>query len=285
MPGKLTFVHLTDLHIGDPEVPDPGLLSETSATLRAILAEVRELDPAFVIVSGDLVNRGTEASYHAVAEIFAQAALKMPIVFALGNHDSRAEFYRVLLGRSERSTAPYNHDLVLDGLHVIVLDTTIPGHIGGGLEAAQLDWLTRRLDAHQGLKKLIVMHHGPMLDPEETETAWESIGAGATARFREILALRDDIVGILSGHIHYDRVTDWYGIPLVVGIGHHNATDVVHLAKGHRSLAGASFAVCTLRDSGLSIAFAPQPSDRHELGSMTKAEFAQLVERFDGKAE
>lgn len=285
MTNKLIFAHLTDLHIGDPEVPDPGLLSETGATLRAILAEVKQLQPAFVIVSGDLVNRGTEASYQAVAQIFAEAALTMSIVFALGNHDSRPEFYRVLLGRPERGNAPYDHDLVLDGLHIIVLDTTVPGHIGGGLDAAQLDWLSQRLAAHQGLRKLIVMHHGPMLDPEETETAWESIGAEATARLRDILALRRDVVGILSGHIHYDRVSDWYGIPLVVGIGHHNATDVVHLGKGHRALAGASFAILTLRDSGLSVAFAPQPSDRHELGLMSRDAFAEMIRRTDGKKE
>ena len=40
MNQNLTFVHLTDLHVGDPNVPDDHLYSDTNATLRTILAEV-----------------------------------------------------------------------------------------------------------------------------------------------------------------------------------------------------------------------------------------------------
>ncbi len=38
MTDKLTFVHLTDLHVGNHAVPDESLQSDTTTTLRTILA-------------------------------------------------------------------------------------------------------------------------------------------------------------------------------------------------------------------------------------------------------
>ncbi|MDE1997210.1 MAG: phosphodiesterase, partial [Rhizobiaceae bacterium] len=90
-----------------------------------------------------------------------------------------------------------------------------------------------------------------------------------------------NVVGILSGHIHFDRVSQWYGIPIVVGVGQHAATDVLYLPEGLRMVSGASFAIGTLRPSGLSVSFVPQPSERRELHSFTFAEMAHLVKRYE----
>jgi 3',5'-cyclic AMP phosphodiesterase CpdA len=277
MTDKLIFAHLTDLHIGNPEVADPLLRTDTIATLRAVLGDVGRMapPPAFVIVSGDLTNRGDPESYAIVRRLFDEAGLAMPVLFALGNHDDRANFRNAFLGGAG-GAAPYDHDAMIAGLHVIVLDTLVPGRIGGTLAPAQLDWLADRLAAEPATRKLIVMHHGPMLDPDDPATRWESIGAEATQHLAKLVAGRGDIVGILSGHIHYDRVTLWHGIPIVVASGQHNATDVLYLGKGLRSLAGASFAIGTLRPSGLSVAFVQQPGDRRELNRLEAAFLQQL---------
>ena len=38
-----TFVHMTDLHIAQPGVPDSFLNTDTSATLATVLAEVKAI--------------------------------------------------------------------------------------------------------------------------------------------------------------------------------------------------------------------------------------------------
>ncbi|MBD8555103.1 hypothetical protein IFT84_11260 [Rhizobium sp. CFBP 8762] len=55
-----TFVHLTDLHIGAPELFDDHLLSDTSSTLATILDDIKSIvpQPDFIVVSADLVSRG-----------------------------------------------------------------------------------------------------------------------------------------------------------------------------------------------------------------------------------
>jgi hypothetical protein len=109
---------------------------------------------------------------------------------------------------------------------------------------------------------------------------WESLSFADTEDLRRAVAGKN-VIGILSGHIHFDRVSHWHGIPVVVGIGQHAATDVLWLHEGLRMLSGASFAICTLRPSGLSITFAPQPSERRELHSFTFAGMAEMLKKYE----
>lgn len=282
MSELLTFVHLTDLHVGDPAVQDDHLYSDTSATLAAILAEVKALvpQPKFIVASGDLTNRGDIDSYEQLKRLLAAAELEMPVMFALGNHDRRDGFYPAMLGRTDHANAPYDHAQVIDGLHVIVLDSSVPNKVGGGFEPGQLDWLKAELDKHAALPKLLVMHHAPSLDADPS-MEWESLSIADTEALRQAVAGKR-VIGILSGHIHFDRVSSWYGIPVVVGIGQHAATDVTWLHEGLRMLSGASYAIGTLRPSGLSITFAPQPAERKELHSFTWGGMAEVLKKYEG---
>lgn len=285
MSKTVTFVHLTDLHVGNPAVPDDHLHSDTSATLRAILADVKKLvpQPKFIVASGDLTNRGDAGSYDNLKELVAESGLDMPILYALGNHDRRDGFYPVMLGRTENLDAPYDHSAILAGIHVIVLDSSVPGQVGGAFEPGQLDWLKAELASHPDLPKLLVMHHAPALDTHDKTMEWEAFSYADTEALRDAVAGKN-VVGILSGHIHYDRVANWYGIPTVVGIGQHAATDVLWLHEGLRMLEGAAFAIGTLRASGLAITFAPQPATRRELTGFRFADMAEVIRKYEEQA-
>lgn len=282
MSETVTFVHLTDLHVGNPAVQDDHLHSDTTTTLRNILADVKKLlpQPKFIVASGDLTNRGDAGSYENLKSLIAEAGLDIPFLFALGNHDRRDGFYPTMLGRTENIDAPYDHATVISGIHVIILDTSVPNKVGGAFEPGQLDWLKAELENHADLPKLLVMHHAPALDTEDQTMEWESLAFADTADLREAVAGKN-VIGILSGHIHYDRVANWYGIPTVVGIGQHAATDVLWLHEGLRMLEGAAFAIGTVRPSGLAITFAPQPATRTELHSFRFADFAEALKKYE----
>lgn len=284
MTENLTFIHLTDLHVGNPEIPDDHLFSDTSKTLATILSDIKRISPKprFIVASGDLTNRGDVGSYEELKRIFAEAALDIPVLFALGNHDKRDGFYKAMTDASGDLRRPYDHATVIDGLHVVVLDSSAPFKIGGSFDAEQFAWLESELDRHAELPKLLVMHHAPALDADPS-MEWESLSIADTEKLRHMLSGRN-VVGILSGHIHYDRVSHWHGIPLVVGIGQHAATDVISIAERFTMVAGASFAIGTLRSSGLTITFAPQPSDRRELHSFTHDQMAALLKQYEASA-
>lgn len=63
--NDLTFVHLSDLHIGNPNVTDEHLFSDTTQTLEHVKSLIVTLEPRpdFIVISGDLTNRGDRESY------------------------------------------------------------------------------------------------------------------------------------------------------------------------------------------------------------------------------
>lgn len=263
MANDTTFIHLTDLHVGDPAVVDTHLFSDTSATLARILELVGTISPrpSFIVASGDLTNRGDADSYRQLKALMA--ATDLPVIYALGNHDTREGFYRGMLDHDRDLDAPFDHERVIDGVHIITLDTSTPGQIGGTIEPAQFEWLAAALDRHAELPKLIVAHHPPALGDAPDWAHWRTIEFTQSQQLAALLAGRN-VVGILSGHIHHDRISVWHGIPVIVGMGQHAATDILQ-ADVLRMVNGASFGIGTVRRTGLTIALVPLPSDRAEL--------------------
>ncbi|MBB6510287.1 3',5'-cyclic AMP phosphodiesterase CpdA [Rhizobium soli] len=260
---ETTFIHITDLHVGNPSVADSHLFSDTSATLSRVLALIGSMDrkPQFIIASGDLTNRGDVESYRQLRSLMA--ATDVPVVYAIGNHDTRAGFYKGMLDRTSDLDAPYDHDQVIGGIHIVTLDTTTPGEIGGSLTPAQFAWLAHALDRHGDLPKLIVAHHAPVLGDAVPWDHWRTIEFSQSQQLAGVLKGRN-ILGILSGHIHHDRFSSWHGIPVIVGMGQHAATDIL-TTDILRMVEGASFGIGTIRTSGLTMALVPLPQTRNEL--------------------
>lgn len=261
--GETTFIHLTDLHVGNPAVADDHLFSDTSATLVRVLDLIASMDqaPKFIIASGDLTNRGDADSYRQLKAIMA--ATELPVVYAVGNHDTRAGFYEGMLGRTSDLDAPYDHEQVIAGVHVITLDTTTPGQIGGSIEPEQFAWLEAALDGNPDLPKLIVAHHAPALGDTPPWDHWRTIEFNQSQKLAALLKGRN-VLAILSGHIHHDRFSVWHGIPVIVGMGQHAATDILTVDV-LRMVEGSSFGIGTIRRSGLTMALVPLPQTRSEL--------------------
>ncbi|SEQ14368.1 Calcineurin-like phosphoesterase [Devosia sp. YR412] len=261
--AETLFIHITDLHVGNPAVPDDHLFSDTSATLARVLELIGTMDqkPKFIIASGDLTNRGDADSYRQLKSIMA--ATDLPVIYAIGNHDTRAGFYEGMLGQTQDLELPYDHEQVIEGVHIITLDTTTPGQIGGSIEPEQFAWLEAALDSHPDLPKLIVAHHAPALGDTPPWDHWRTIEFTQSQTLAALLKGRN-VLGILSGHIHHDRFSVWHGIPVIVGMGQHAATDIL-TTDVLRMVEGSSFGIGTVRRSGLTMALVPLPQTRAEL--------------------
>ena len=259
------FVHLTDLHVTAPQTPDHTLKTDTPGTLARVVAAIGAMDPApaFVVASGDLTNLGDAVSYRLLRDLLAP--LQMPVVLALGNHDNRAAFHDVF--ETGLAEAPFFGDRVLAGIHVLTLDTLVPGRVAGMLDDAQLAWLDAALARHPGVPKLVVAHHPPHLGDDALP--WATLDAASSARFAATLAGRG-VIGILSGHVHVNRVTVWQGIPVFIAMGLNSTVDLLEPAD-MRIVEGTAFGLFTLRPSGLTVSFVPVTPDRRELARIDVA--------------
>ncbi len=267
----VTFLHLTDLHLCVPALADSTLNGDTLASFDAVLARIAQLDPApdFLLVTGDLTHRGDADSYRLLANRLGRVA--MPQMLALGNHDRRGPFGAVI--RGEGGEAPYAHEAVIAGVHVIVLDTLLPGRIAGALDEAQFAFLDRVIAARPGLPRILGLHHPPVIEGEHAPV-WRHLNPADSARLARARE-GQGVAGIFCGHIHVPRVSLWHGMPVVVGNGLHDGHDPLE-RQAMRITDARGFGLCTLRPSGLTVEFVSLPHSGHEVQRLSAEAVAAL---------
>jgi len=206
----MLIAQITDIHLGfdrgNPEEMNQQRLDRVLTTL----AELKP-QPDLVFATGDLVEHGDVESYERLRK--ALSALPCPVHYAMGNHDLRANFRQVF---PETPVADGFIQYAVEGypLRFLVLDTLDEGRHGGNFCERRAAWLTERLAEKPDTPTLILLHHPPAaigidwMDPAGDE-AW-------IERLATTLAGHNNIVGLISGHVHRAATLDWRGLRLTV---------------------------------------------------------------------
>lgn len=195
MTPAFVLAQLSDPHIGADWAPaDP--VARLAAAVEAIGA-VRPHPDAF-LVTGDLVDHGTDAEYEQVRELLAP--LGEPLLVLPGNHDDRRRLRRHF-GLPGTGDEPVQYAADLGPLRVIVLDSTRPGEDPGELGAGRLAWLEAELSRAPDAPTIVAMHHAPLVTGAP---AWDEIGLAATDRHALAAVLRrhPQVRRVVAGHVH-----------------------------------------------------------------------------------
>lgn len=255
-PARRTIVHLSDTHLlaGNPPL---GGRYDTAANLRRTLDAVEALGirPDALVFTGDLTDLGEPEAYRALRETIEPVAARLdaPLVWVAGNHDERPAMRRDLLDLpATEEPVTGVHDL--DGLRLVVLDTTVPGWHHGDLDEAQLAWLRDVLATSAPLGTVLAMHHPPV--PSHIP-------------FFDILELRDqgrladaiagtDVRAILAGHLHYSTSGTFARIPVSVAAATCYTMDLARPAVEVNGMdAGQSFHLVHVYDDTITHAVVP----------------------------
>jgi 3',5'-cyclic AMP phosphodiesterase CpdA len=255
----LKFVVLSDLHLGLPGQAVNGL--DTGARLAEAVEVIQRdhSDAAFVLLAGDLADRGEVGAYHHLAERLAP--LRMPVHITLGNHDDRTSFLSVF--GAERDDPMGRVSSVIDAANhrIILLDTSEPGLVGGRLCQGRLDWLAARLDEALDRPVIIVQHHhaNPLSLPVD-EIILEN-----AADYLAVLKRHPDIRQVIAGHVHLPSTAVWRGIPMTTLAGSHYSVSphVPGVPGQQRQFEGpAQMAVVLASADGVTVHFQDH-SERH----------------------
>ena len=230
------LLHISDTHL----ISDGSLYGAVDADGRLVeLLEQLKLSgvrPDVIVFTGDLADTGEPAAYRklrAAVEPFA-AELGAELVWVMGNHDNRAALRRSLLDEAP-SMAPLDRVRMIDGLRIITLDTSVPGHHYGEISWSQLDWLTEQLTAPAPHGTILALHHPPIpsvLDLAVTVELRDQAALGRVLKGRDVRA-------ILAGHLHYSTSATFVGIPVSVASATCYTQDLTVAAGGTRGRDGA----------------------------------------------
>src|SRR3990170_5480867 len=158
------IMHLSDTHFVAGNDPLYGSV-DSEARLRELINEV-ELSgarPEAIVFTGDLADQGEAEAYTKLRSIIDPAAERMgaQVIWVMGNHDNRSTFRQELLGQLP-SENPVDRVFDVNGLRIIALDSTVPGHHHGAVTDSQLDWLAEELSEPAPHGTILAMHHPPV---------------------------------------------------------------------------------------------------------------------------
>jgi len=247
-----TVAHLSDTHLLAGGALQYGVI-EPEAGLRRALERLGhlELPPQVIVVTGDLADLGEPEAYVRAKKLVENAAagLGAEIVWVMGNHDDRGAYAEVLFGvTGPERLAPQDRVHVVDGLRIVSLDSTVPGHHHGELEASQLDWLRDVLSAPAEHGTLVAMHHPPL--PLPMDRISQVIELEGQAAFAEVVA-GTDVRAIIAGHMHYSTASTFAGVPVYVASASCYTMDLAREDRVYSGGDGAqAFAMVHLYDEG-----------------------------------
>jgi predicted phosphodiesterase len=204
-----TFATVNDVHFGETECgvvsgldtgpvysAEPGADPYPEVMNRGAITEMAAIDPAVVVVKGDLTCNGTVEEYDAFRAAYVSAFADR-LVHVRGNHDA----YH---GGTYAARATQRVDL--DGLTLAVIDTTTPGHTPGQVTTAQLEWLDDLAGSADRPVLLLGHHHPWSPDSNERPSSYFGILPDDSERLVEVVARHPGILGYTAGHTHRNRV-------------------------------------------------------------------------------
>ncbi|WP_342048769.1 metallophosphoesterase family protein [Bacillus sp. OTU530] len=272
--NKLNFIHITDTHILQDY---KGSLLEKmdrpngnpSDNLIKILGHVKSLSqkPDFILISGDLVHEGNASDYAYFKQIIENHVKDIPVYTALGNHDVTAAYWEGYEGKAN-CTDQLFYETNINGYRLIVLDSS-HDHSGIGMvDSEQLDWLTNVLKTPAENGSLVVVHH-----PLE---AGEVKDGHALTNSKELLDIihGTDVIAVLSGHTHQNKLSHVSGILLSTADGSAFGVNVTNDTMQLNDRTG--FSLCTVDESGLAVQTVRSPDDITALLSFSLKELQEL---------
>ncbi len=174
---------------GDPPYPE--------TMNRAVVEEMRALDPDAVVVKGDLTAVGTDAEYAAFLAVYGALGDRMHHV--RGNHDALLDPTLAI------EDAPYAIDL--PGVTLAVLDTVIPGTDAGRLPPDQVQWLDDLAAERTGPVLVFGHHHCWNVEqPGPPPGPYFGIQPDDSRALVAVFARHEHLVGYFAGHTHANRV-------------------------------------------------------------------------------
>jgi 3',5'-cyclic AMP phosphodiesterase CpdA len=215
------FATTNDVHLGEHECgrvgdepngpilrSDPGEDPYPTTMNRGAVAEIAALDPAAVLVKGDLTNDGTDEEFALFDQMY-RGAFGDRLHVVRGNHDA----YR-------GQHAYEGHRLVpLSGLTVAMLDTAIPHSEQGTISPEDLEWLDAVATDAETPVFVVGHHHQWIGDSEGSGVRGDNyfgLRSEASDALAEMIGRRRSIIAYAAGHTHRHRVRETTdGVPSI----------------------------------------------------------------------
>jgi Icc protein len=184
------LAQISDCHLPQsPDKPYRGLKADPG--LRAVLAAVADWRPDTLLITGDLSEDASEASYERLAEEVGK--LGVPVCAIPGNHDLPARM------QENFPYGPYDGPFVFEagGWKLLLLNSARPGRVDGSIAANDLKLLAEVL--RDDGPALLALHHQPL----EIGSPWiDKYRLQEPQELLDFVAAHSQLKAVVWGHVH-----------------------------------------------------------------------------------
>jgi Icc protein len=196
-PGQLSFVQISDSHMGFNKPANP----DVAITLQAAIDKINKLSvaPEFMLHTGDISHLSTPEEFDTVDQILKGAAAK-DVFFVPGEHDvlnDDGQQYRDRYGKGTAGAGWYSFEK--KGVHFMGLVNVMNLKAGGlgSLGPEQLQWIQDDVQHLKSSTPIVVFAHIPLW------AVYPEWGWGTDDSAQALAALKKfGSVTVLNGHIH-----------------------------------------------------------------------------------
>jgi 3',5'-cyclic AMP phosphodiesterase CpdA len=206
--GSFSFVQM-----GDPQLGFNGYEAD-SARFRAAVSQINALNPAFVVVCGDLVNKASPETFADFKRL--KAGFRMPCYCAPGNHDVDNAPTQQTLERYRRAMGNDYFSFKYRGFTFVILNSQLWKSPVAGETERQDAWFERVLEeaAHDG-NSIVLAEHFPFFHkaPDEPDDYYNL----PLEKRKTLIAMCEQhrVKAILAGHTHRTILLNFGGIQMV----------------------------------------------------------------------
>jgi len=194
--SPVNILQISDIHIyADKKAELLGVKTLDSFQGVTALIKKNNVNPDVIILSGDLSQDGTEASYLHIAEQLQE--FNVPVYYVPGNHDDPKVLTRIF----PRNNISSHKHVVLKSWQLILLNSQKIGAVEGFLDRSQLNFLQHCLQRYSEHHALVILHHPPV----PVGSAWlDKIGLSNPKEFWDIAMRYPKLAAVAFGHVHQE---------------------------------------------------------------------------------
>lgn len=208
------FIQVTDPQFGMFE-KNEGFARETELYEKAV-TEINRLKPAFVVITGDLVNNpADEAQIAEFKRITAKIDSRIPVYYVPGNHDIGQTPTKETI---EKFTGNYGYDKFSfkhKGSRFIGINSGIIKAGPEELENEQYEWLKKQLSKSKKMNHTVIFCHYPFFIKAVDEP--ENYSNIAPDKRSKYLSLFEEagVDAVFSGHYHNNAIAEYGKIKMI----------------------------------------------------------------------
>jgi len=196
-----SFIHITDPQFGF--ISNNKGFSEETILYEKAVSDINQVNPEFVVITGDLVNdKSNKSQWDEFRRITSMINPEIRVWITPGNHDIGQEpqkndidYYKSMFGY-DRFSFEFGKCRFI-GFNSCLIKAGTPG-----LEDEQFEWLKKELAAASGDVQIMLFCHYPFFISDANEP--ENYSNIAPEKRRKYLSLFSEygVDAVFSGHLH-----------------------------------------------------------------------------------